>query len=331
MPKIKYVYQKLGRPSPAPLKCQICGKEFFQLGFHISVKHDMTGSEYKKEFKAKYLSSEKVRDGMSRGHAEKIRSSGGKWTRKMKMDLKRYSKFLSNGEIAEKLGMARRVVGKKLMILGIKRDHEAMRICHKKRILHSPWMQSIMYSAKEIEYIKNNYLKMTNKEIARKLKRPVMSIIRKSRELNLYKLRVRRFSALELAFLRSHYPAMTVAELAHKLNRTPFSIRDKLFVLHLKKQRRFTAAEIAFIRKNFRKFTNKEIAVKLNRNISTVSIKIRHLGLRRWQSYSEKEIRFLKDNFALGARRLARKLNRSIQGVQYRLSQLNLRRPADAR
>jgi predicted transcriptional regulator len=215
---------------------------------------------------------------------------------------------MTNDQIAKKLNSKRARIKRTSKgiirmgrILGLVGSKVKLQVLKKSRI--------DFYTKEEIEFIRKNYLKMTNEQIAQKLnskrssmKRTSKGIIRMGRMLGLTgkpaKQRVFMIVRKDLytdddkEFIRKNYLKMTNIEIAKKLNRTDYGIREIAKRMGLRGSSRkrqlwirgnpdtfYTEAEKNFIRKNYLKMTNEQLAKKLNRTVNSIGNTISRSGL----------------------------------------------------
>ncbi len=137
-----------------------------------------------------------------------------------KFILKNYLK-MTNRQIAQKLNRSYMAIFRMAARLGLKANQEKMNL--------RPEGFAPPFTDKEKEFIRNNYLKMTNKEIAGKLKRKSVDGIRKyAKKIGLAGKPEKRkyprthdyvYSEREKNFIRNNYLKMTNKQIGLKLNR----------------------------------------------------------------------------------------------------------------
>lgn len=130
----------------------------------------------------------------------------------------------------------------------------------------------ILYSEEEKQFLKNNYLNMTEKELGEKLNRSVNSVSNKKRLMKLVRWGRKVWTEKEEIFLKSNYLNMTNSELAEKLNRSIHSVEGKKCLMKLVRWSRklWTKKEVVFLKQNYKKLTDRELAEKLDRSIESV-------------------------------------------------------------
>ncbi|MDP2365488.1 MAG: hypothetical protein Q8M94_17175, partial [Ignavibacteria bacterium] len=150
---------------------------------------------------------------------------------------------MTNEQIAKKLmrmhPYAKRTksgIATKAIKLGLTGKDEKMRLVLKGR--------KDLYTEEEKKFIRKNYLKLTNKEIAKKLNRPALGIFDVASRLGLSSLPGKRqlwvrgniethYTEEEKKFIRKNYLKMTNEQIAKKLNKSSGGIARMISVLGL--------------------------------------------------------------------------------------------------
>lgn len=220
------------------------------------------------------------------------------------------------------------------------------------------------YSEEEINFIMDNYLKMTNVEISKKLKRPPSSIAKIASENGLsgdpqkrkmWKRGIRKesgynYSEEDKDFIRRNYLNMTNVQIGKKLNRTASGILnisrklgltgnpEKAKLGHSSARtpsaRNFTEKEKKFISENYLEMTNTQISKALKRHPGSIQRILRLLGLSGNPEklkvsgkvlYTDQEEKFIRDNyFKMTNRQIALLLNRPPESIPYLAKKLGL-------
>lgn len=89
------------------------------------------------------------------------------------------------------------------------------------------------FSVKEIQFLKENHHKLTDREIAEILHRSRTTIATKRRDLKIWKQTQKKWTPKETQFLRENYLKLTDEELGKKLNRGKYSIQEKRQLINL--------------------------------------------------------------------------------------------------
>lgn len=102
-------------------------------------------------------------------------------------------------------------------------------------------MSTKRWGREEEEFLKDNYGKMTNRDLAEKFGVSAISIQRKLSRLNCIRQKQKKWEADEEAYLREHYLEQSDAELAKHFDVTATSIKRKLHRLKLSRSVRKSA------------------------------------------------------------------------------------------
>jgi hypothetical protein len=237
-------------------------------------------------------------------------------------------------------------------------------VLHQAKVQKKSAKGAPVYSAKEINFILDNYLKMTNVEISKKLKRPQTSIAKiagvnglsgNPDKRRIWKRGIRKesgynYSEVEKEFIRRNYLNMTNVQIAKKLNRTVNGILTMARKLGLTgnpqktklghssarmpSARNFTEKEKKFISKNYLKMTNKQIGKELKRHPGSIQRILRELGLSgnpeklkisKTFPYSDQEKEFIRENyFKMTNTQIGLILNRPADSIQIMARKLGL-------
>jgi hypothetical protein len=172
-----------------------------------------------------------------RAEVQKLKKKGPPdYTEKEKKFIRENYLKLTNEQIAKKLNRTKSGIAIMGMKLGLVGSREKQQLVLKAR--------TDLYADDEKEFIRKNYLNMTNKEIAKKLNRPVLGI----------------------------------HDIAAKLGLTSLPGKNQLWVRG-NIETHYTKKEKEFIRKNYLKMTNEQIAKKLKRSSAGIARMISKLGL----------------------------------------------------
>lgn len=143
---------------------------------------------------------------------------------------------------------------------------------------HKPWTKE------EDEYLINNYIQLSSKQIADHLGRTVHSINARRDDLGL--IRHEAWSVDEINYIKENYLNMSHKEMGLHLNRSEAAVRAKCFDLNLyKKEIPWEDWELQFVEDNYMNMTRKEIAEYLNRSYDAVQIKASRMGLKKYPYY----------------------------------------------
>jgi len=237
-------------------------------------------------------------------------------------------------------------------------------ILHQARVQKKSAKGAPAYIAEEINFIRDNYLTMTNVQIAKKLNRSPSHIVKIARinglsgnpeKRRMWKRGIRKesgynYSEEDKEFIRQNYLNMTNVQIAKKLNRTVNGIlttarklgltgdpqKTKLGHSSLKTtgSRNFTEKEKKFISDNYLKMTNLQIGKALKRHPGSIQRILRILGLSGNPEklkvsgnvrYTDQEKEFIRENyFKLTNRQIALLLNRPPESIPYLAKMLGL-------
>lgn len=140
--------------------------------------------------------------------------------------------------------------------------------------IHSKW------SKDEDNFLKCNYLYMSNSDMAKYLKRSFNSISSRLDALGL--IRNKSWSEYELDYIRNNYIYQTHAEIGMVLNRSEQAVRAKCFDMNLvKKELSWSKYELDFLRDNYFEVSNADIAKALNRSVNAIHIQASKMGMKK--------------------------------------------------
>jgi len=94
------------------------------------------------------------------------------------------------------------------------------------------------WTSEEEDFLRANYNKMSNKELAEKFNVTTISIQRKLSRLNLIRQVQKKWTEKEEKYLRENYQEFSDAQLSKKFNVTPIAIKRKLNRLGLRRGQR---------------------------------------------------------------------------------------------
>jgi len=181
------------------------------------------------------------------------------------------------------------------------------------------------WSESEEQFIRDNYMEMSDSELADKLDRTKNAIRnRRNKELDLKRPQSHNgkfnqgihWNQEKVDFLKENYHDMTGHQIAEKLNCSSNGVRDKASKLGLVKNHNWTDYEILFINKvhhNGSNWTIQKIADYLDLTFDQVNnaIKTNDLSYEKQRNFSEDELSFLKNNYEdLTDSEIAEKLDR---------------------
>ncbi len=184
------------------------------------------------------------------------------------------------------------------------------------------------YTNEDIEYIKNNYNKLTIKQLVQVLNKSESSIYNAIRKLGLKKQIHKSWSDSENLFLKKNYLNMSNSELAEALNRSFNSISAQLDRLNLIRAKSWTKEEEKYLQDNFKEFTYKEIGVFLGRTEQAIRAKCFDLNLYKQDiPWSEFELNYIRKNYReIDNRELSKILNRTENAIHLQASRMGLKK-----
>lgn len=179
---------------------------------------------------------------------------------------------MSLTDIAQKYGCSRQYVQLVFKELNIERRtrQEALR--------QKPRNRKSKYDFKPFHdsFIEKNYTKMTDHEIADKLKKPPSSVTyRRLLVLGKKKVNRRNFTSEENDFILDNYKNLTDLSIAEKLNRSLISVthhRNRILGRPKRNIRSYSETENVYIKQNYRKLTDGQLADALNRSKASIAI-----------------------------------------------------------
>ena len=205
------------------------------------------------------------------------------------------------------------------------------------------------FTGKEIQYLKDNFYKLTIREIATNLNRHYHSVISFAGRLNLTKDEY--FAGIwtdeEISFIQNNYKIMSIKEIGKRLNRPGIHITKKIQELKLYRcsQYKFTEEDDKFIIENYHKMSNKiilkyipcsmkqlitrkkklESEGKLNKPTEKI-IKEIDSSANPKHLLHEQRINYLKEHYLDDMEDLKEKLNMKEKGIYRLINELGLTR-----
>ncbi len=99
------------------------------------------------------------------------------------------------------------------------------------------------WTKEEEQWLKENYQKFSNKELAEKFGVSETSIQKKLASLGLTRQQQKKWTKEDEEFLKENYESMSIEELAKKFNVTPLAVKKKLARLGLSKRSKKRTSE----------------------------------------------------------------------------------------
>ena len=184
------------------------------------------------------------------------------------------------------------------------------------------------WSAKDDEFLKQNFLELSDDDLATRLNKTVIAIRARRTILHLQRFKMNDFSEEELTYLVNNFNDKTINELAANLGRTVGSITQKCNRLGLKKKAEsWSDNEIAFLRAYATTKSLTELSDDLGRSKSAIKRQchIQQIKCKRTDLWTDDELRWLKESYATKtAKQLAEVLGRSRQAINHKCQALSL-------
>lgn len=188
--------------------------------------------------------------------------------------------------------------------------------------------QKRAWTAEEDNLIREYHLRLSWKEIAKRLNRSISGVQLRARALGLKQKGPRSWTDREDEFLRAHWSEPDAGELAEQLDRTVVAVLSRAHKLGLLDKRNWwTEQDEAFLLEHWQDRSYPWIAQQLNRPIGTVCFYAQKLGLRKQQQrpWTEQEIRILRSMHGHAtAAEIAQRLKRSVGSVNTQIAKLGL-------
>ena len=157
-------------------------------------------------------------------------------------------------------------------------------------------MNNRIWTEEEIKYLKENYAKLSAKEIAKNLKRTKNAIKTKVMKLKINK---RIWTAAEIKYIKENYSLLKPVKIANKLNRSLGGIINIANKLGLENYKDWSDEELDFLKENYSKYTNEELSkIIKGKTIWLIKQCARKLKLKRDLFWTEEEINYLKENYS---------------------------------
>lgn len=184
------------------------------------------------------------------------------------------------------------------------------------------------YSETELKYLKENFTKYTNKQLAEYLGKTVGSISNAARKLELVKQPHKPWTQEEDDYLKANYEKMTSQEIGKKLGRNIHSINARRDVLKLIRNPNWSKDEEYYLINHYREMSYEEIGIVLNRTTQAVDAKCFDMGLyKKDLPWSDDELLFLKKNYTfIQTKELSEIMNRSINGIKLKAERIGLKK-----
>ena len=178
------------------------------------------------------------------------------------------------------------------------------------------------WSAKDDEFLKNNFLSFSDEELANKLNRTEIAIQARRTYLQLPRVNMTDFTAEEIEYIVANFKVKSSAEIASDLGRSVGSIRQKCHRLGLKKKAAsWSDSELAFLRANAMSMSLTDLSHHLGRSKAAIKRQchVHQIKCKRTDLWTESELTFLKEHCTtMTAKQLSEALNRSVGAIEHK-------------
>ena len=183
------------------------------------------------------------------------------------------------------------------------------------------------YTNEEIQYIKDNFVNMTIKQIAKTLNKDANSICSAVRKLGLKKQKHNKWTDDEIAFLRDNYINMTSEEISHHINHSVDAINTMRDRLKLIRNSAWSDSEIEFLRNNFETTLFSELSKTLGRTESAIRAKCFDLNLFKNTPWSDAELDFVRNNYMeMKTSDISQILGRTMNAIELKAARMGLKK-----
>ena len=183
------------------------------------------------------------------------------------------------------------------------------------------------YTEEEIQYIENNFSKMTVKQIATNLNKKESSIYNAIRKLGLIKQEHNRWTDEEISFLKANYINMTSEEISHYIKHSVDAINTMRDRLNLVRNKNWSNEEIQFLKDNFESTLFSELSKTLERTEGAIRAKCFELDLFKNSPWTDDEIKFVKENYMeMKTSDISQMLSRTMSAIELKAKKLGLKK-----
>ncbi len=192
-----------------------------------------------------------------------------RWSKKKEDFLKAGYKRLSVSELADECGMPPDYIKNKIVELGLRKevaddfgDIDSTIGCRFRKLGAKRQRYSKAWTEDKVSFLRNNYVKMTNKELADELGTTLGGVEQKLVRLKLR--RPRKDVSEQEQFLRDNYEVMSNAFLAKKLGITDLAVAKKLSRLGLARKRKWkwSKGKEDFLKAGYKRLSVSELAAE---------------------------------------------------------------------
>lgn len=184
------------------------------------------------------------------------------------------------------------------------------------------------WSVADDNFLKQNFLKFTDEELAAKLDRTVLAVRTRRSYLHLQRVKMLDFTDDEIKYIIANYYQKEIKEIATDLNRPVQALFVKCSRLGLKKKADFWSnAELDFLRDNATTMSLTDISNALGRSKQAIKRQchINQIRCKRTDLWSDIEIDYLRENYTTKtAKQIADYLGRTVSAVEHKCQSLKL-------
>lgn len=186
------------------------------------------------------------------------------------------------------------------------------------------------FTIEEDYYLKENYGKLSTREMSENLGREVWAIQRRLLVLGIsHNEKSAEYTEEEINFLKENYGKMSCVEMGKILGRTPQGVNYKCVSLGIANERPnfYSKEEDDFIKENYKNMAHKEIAEVLGRTWQSVGGRIKKLNLERRtvEKYTEDEDRIIIEEYGkIPTDEIAKKLNKTAMSINQRARRIGV-------
>ena len=183
------------------------------------------------------------------------------------------------------------------------------------------------YTENEIQYIKNNFVNMTIKQIANNLSKKESSVYNVVRRLGLVKQEHNKWTDEDIKFLKSNYICMTSEEISRCINHSIDAINTMRDRLNLVRNKNWSDEEIQFLKDNFESTLFCELSKVLGRTEGAIRAKCFDLNLFKNSPWTDDEVAYVKENYMeMKTSDISKILNRTMSAIELKAKKLGLKK-----
>lgn len=186
------------------------------------------------------------------------------------------------------------------------------------------------FTKEEDLYLKENYGKVSTREMGENLGREIWVIQRRLAQLGITNnKKPEEYTEEEIKFLRENYGKISCVEIGKVLGRSASGVNYKCVSLGIANERPklFTKEEDDFIIENYKKMSYKEIGEFLGRTWQSIGGRVKNLNLETTsvEKYTEDEDRIIISQYKkIPTKEIAKKLNRTTVSISQRARKLGV-------